>query len=98
MFLLILFFAFTYARSCENINRDDLLQCFSKIDLNHDGNITESEIPSSIKPWFFHLCDINRDGILNLLDWNDEHACCQDKYCIRRVCIECSKQFNFKKK
>lgn len=90
MLILLLLFAFAYGGRCENMARNELLNCFSqKVDLNHDGNITRAEIPSITKPWFFDICDLNHDGVLNLEDWNHPDACCQTRECIKKVCIIC---------
>jgi hypothetical protein len=76
------------------MNRDTLLGCFMlHVDANHDGNITLSEIPSFTKPWFFEMCDVNHDGVLNLSDWNAENAFCRDTECIYKVCNTCFNKY-----
>ena len=90
LFLFLLFLVFAYAGRCSSMERDRLLDCFSRhVDLNHDGNITLSEIPSFTKPWFFNVCDINNDGVLNLYDWNHPEGCCKTRECIYKVCNLC---------
>lgn len=93
--IVIAFFALLAdAGRCSSMERDTLLSCFSQhIDANHDGRITRDEIPSFTKPWFFDMCDIDRDGALTLADWNAEDACCRDHECIYKVCNTCFNKY-----
>ena len=94
--LLFILFGLAIAGRCSSMERDHLLDCFrSKVDLNHDGNITKSEIPSFTKPWFFEMCDMNHDGVLNLFDWNHPDACCRERDCIYKVCNLCFNKLNW---
>jgi hypothetical protein len=96
--LFFFFLAFGIATNCVDISRDALLDCFSThIDTNHDGNITYSEVSVVTDPFFFRFCDINMDGVLNMLDWNHPVSCCEeiDRPCIYKVCNECFIKFNW---
>ena len=94
LLLFVVFASTVFAGRCSDIARDALLACFEHhIDLNHDGNITLNEIPLYVKPWFFEMCDINHDGVLNLIDWHHENACCQDRECIYKVCNTCFNKY-----
>lgn len=95
---LFLFIALSNSVNCIDLNRDSLLDCFSKhVDTNHDGNITYSEVSAVTDPIFFSMCDINMDGVLNMLDWDTPISCClkQDRSCIYKVCNQCFITFNW---
>ena len=94
-FLLVTLFAsLTTAGRCSNMQRDGLLPCFHLMDANHDGNITKNEIPLSFsKPWFFEMCDLNSDGVLNMADWFPDNACCRTQECIYKVCNLCFNKY-----
>jgi len=95
MFLLF-FIALGFGINCWTINRDLLLDCFSKhIDTNHDGNLTRAEVDVVRKSSFFSFCDVNMDRVLNLYDWNDPEGCCKFNPCISNVCEICIKKFNW---
>lgn len=96
--LLLFFISLGVAIDCLEISRDALLDCFSKhVDTNHDGNITYAEVSAVTEPFFFPYCDINMDGVLNIVDWNTPVSCCQeiDRLCIYKVCNECFIKFNW---
>ena len=96
--MLFLFFIALASASftCLGINRDLLLDCFTKhVDLNHDGNLSREEVAVVVVPTFFSICDMNMDHVLNLYDWNHPIGCCKFDPCIYRVCDTCFNRFNW---
>lgn len=95
MFFLF-FIGFAFGINCWTINRELLLDCFSKhIDANHDGNITRAEVDAVTNSRFFSLCDLNMDHVLNIYDWDHPAGCCKVHPCISNVCETCAKNFNW---
>ncbi len=95
--MLLFFIALGFGFDCRTINRDLLLDCFSKhIDTNHDGNITRAEVEVIVEPTFFSICDLNMDYVLNLYDWNHPLACCREDPCVYKICnYTCFNRFNW---
>jgi hypothetical protein len=78
-------------------NRNSLLDCFSTyIDKNNDSAIDRSELSlffvnrteQDVSKRIFNRCDVNRDNLLTLEDWN-MGDCCKSYDAIVRTCIEC---------
>lgn len=96
LFLLFIALASAANFTCQGINRDLLLDCFTKhVDLNHDGNLSREEVAVVVEPTFFSICDMNMDHVLNLYDWNHPIGCCKFDPCIYKVCDTCFNRFNW---
>lgn len=88
---------------CVNIDRNSLLSCFTQFDTNSDGNISILEMQyiynvtnfinfGMLTPEFaLEICDVNMDGVLNILDWNRYNSCCKSKHSIYWTCNICIK-------
>lgn len=96
----LIFLNFTEHQECKNVNRTLLLSCFSNFDANNDGNLSINEIdagftavnfnyPLLTSQQLFDLCDVNMDGVLNMLDWNRYNSCCKDLISITYTCNVC---------
>lgn len=67
------------------VPRDSLLPCLQlKLDPNSDGTVTLSELGAAIPSRYasrysaeslMHLCDVNKDGVLTMADWNTNTSC-----------------------
>lgn len=85
-------------------DRDLLLGCFSQlIDTNHDNVLNSTEVNAfnnhccstwnsnmmTPNDYFQMACDINKDNLLDLSDWNHRHACCRQEGCLTMLCAFC---------
>lgn len=88
--------------NCHLATRDDLLPCLKEnFDLNHDDKVTSDELHAmEISPCrrrhtpptlrLFNKCDANKNGIVDMSDWNHPDACLKTKHSVFRVCMKCN--------
>lgn len=89
---------------CNN-TRAAVLECVSQLlDLDHDGTVTPVEVavalsttftfvPDWLKWQFVMRCDMNSDGVLDMLDWAfnpPNRTCLPTQNCLNIACSVCS--------
>lgn len=92
----------TQHSECNNIDRDILLSCFEHFDSDNNNELSASELqnilnlanlvyPEMTGQSLLELCDMDYNGILNIIDWNKPRACCRDEFKKMWTCNTCIK-------